>query len=320
MNFVSKVLDAGGILSPLLIYDLTYNGTSIFNPSIYLDGSKLLVNIRHCQYTLYHSEKNKFEHQFGPLLYLNPEDDISLTTKNYLCELDDNLRISKAQPIDTSQFDVKPLWEFVGLEDIRLVRWDNKLYGIGVRRDTTPNGVGRMEMSEIIDGKEVSRARIPAPPPDNTYCEKNWMPIVDMPFHFVKWCNPTEVVKVDPIKRKCETVFLGNYTQQSYDFRGGSQVIPIGDYRVCCVHLVDLFKSDAGKKNGIYKHCFVVWDKNWNVVRYTEPFSFMGAQIEFCAGMTQDLNGDFLISFGFQDNAAYILKVPKDIMERICLK
>lgn len=320
MNFVSKVLDAGGRISPLIIQNLVYRGTGLFNPSVYLDGDKLLVNVRHCQYTIYHAEKNVFEHQYGPLVYLNPENDITLTTKNYLCELDDDLHITKATVIDTSKLDVKPIWEFVGLEDVRLVRWDNKLYTSGVRRDTTPNGVGRMELSEIVDCKEVSRFRIPAPPPDKSYCEKNWMPVTDMPYHYVKWCNPTEVVRVDPENKTCETVFLGTYTQQPYDFRGGSQVIPLGEYRIACVHVVNLFTSEAGRKNATYRHCFVVWDKDWNVVKYTEPFDFMGAEIEFCAGMTQDKSGDFLITFGFQDNAAYILKVPHSMMEEVCLK
>lgn len=320
MNFVSKVLDAGGRISPLIIENLAYRGTGLFNPSVLFDEEKILVNIRHCQYTIYHAEKNIFEHQYGPLVYLNPENDITLTTKNYLCELNSDLRIIKTNIIDTTELDVRPLWEFVGLEDVRLVRWENKLYASGVRRDTTTNGVGRMELSEIVDHKEISRFRIPAPPPDQSYCEKNWMPVVDMPYHYVKWCNPTELVKVDPTSKTCETVFLGTYTQQPYDFRGGSQVIPLGEnYRIACVHLVNLFKSEAGRKNAIYRHCFVVWDKEWNVVRYTEPFNFMGADIEFCAGMTQTTDGDFLLTFGFQDNAAYILRVPNKFMEEVCL-
>ena len=57
-----------------------------------------------------------------------------------------------------------------------------------------------MELCEIqyIDGqyKEVSRDRIN--PPEFTHLEKNWMPILDMPFHFVRWCNPLEIIKVNP--------------------------------------------------------------------------------------------------------------------------
>ena len=79
------------------------------------------VNIRHCQYTLYHSELNRFEHQWGPLLYLNPENDITLTTTNFFCTLDSDLNIDRIHRVDTSSFDRNPLWEFVGLEDCRIV-------------------------------------------------------------------------------------------------------------------------------------------------------------------------------------------------------
>ena len=52
----------------------------------------------------------------------------------------------------------------------------------------------KIELSEIEFDKEsaqeVKRYKIPAPnEKDNPYCEKNWMPILHMPYHFVKWSN-----------------------------------------------------------------------------------------------------------------------------------
>lgn len=317
-SLVLDVLNRGGIVKPLLIPSDTTNGTGLFNPSVFIDDGKILVNLRHCQYTIYHSEKRVFEHEYGPLVYLNPEDDITLTTTNYICTLDDNLDIVKHQKIDTSKLDVQPLWEFVGLEDVRLVRWDEKLYASGVRRDTTTNGVGRMELSTLSLGKdtikETDRFRIPAPAPDNSYCEKNWMPILDKPYHYVKWCNPTEIVKVDPKTKSCETIKTGDYTHLPYDLRGGSQVIPFGDKYIALVHTVDLFTSEAGRKDAVYRHCFVVWDKDLNFIKATPQFHFMGANIEFCAGMAV-YGDDVLITFGFQDNVAYIIKAPTTLIE-----
>lgn len=318
-NFVARVIESGGTITPLIIPSEYTNGTGLFNPSVYNDKGKLVLNLRHCQYTIYHAEKNKFEHQYGPLIYLNPENDITLTTTNYFCEIGEDMHISSVKKVDTSKLDVTPIWEFVGLEDARVVRWDDKLYYSGVRRDTTINGVGRMELSEIEvtdeSVKEVSRFRIPAPAPDTSYCEKNWMPITDMPYHYVKWCNPTEIVKVDPINKTCKTVFLGNtFVPKPYDYRGGSQVIPFGEYRIALTHTVNLFKSEAGRKNATYRHAFIVWDKDWNVVKYGSPFDFMGAEVEFSCGMTEH-NDSIIITFGFQDNAAYLLKVSKKFIE-----
>jgi hypothetical protein len=318
-GLAKHVIENGGSLHPLIVPSNLTNGTGLFNPSIYKDGDTLIVNVRHCQYTILHAEKGRFEHQWGPLVYLCPEDDLTLTTTNYLCTLDDNLDVATVQKVDTSTLDVPPIWEFVGLEDARLVRWSDKLYMVGVRRDTTPNGVGRMELSEIKVTpeyvKEVSRWRIPAPPPDTSYCEKNWVPILDMPYHFVKWSNPTEVVKVDPHARTCKTVFHGEYAPKPYDYRGGTQVIPYKDYRITLSHVVTSFhKSEAGRKDAQYRQAFIVWDKDWNVVKYSEPFPFMNAEIEFCCGMTKH-NDDYLITFGFQDNAAYLLRIPEKVFE-----
>jgi hypothetical protein len=324
-NFTKIAISNGGRLYQLLIDSKHTGGTGLTNPSIYVDGTDIIANLRHVEYTLYHAEKGKFCHPWGPLQYLHKENDLRLVTNNYMCSLNpDTYKIENSSKIDMSFFDSKPLWEFVGLEDGRLVKWNNKLYISGVRRDTTTNGQGRMELSEIamdIHGcyRELSRIRIPAPGKDDSYCEKNWMPILDMPYHYVKWCNPTEVVRVDFSSERvsCETVFLGTYIYQTHDYRGGSQVIPWkNNYRLALVHQVNLFNNLNGRKNAKYRHRFILWDKNWNVVSYGEPFDFLGAEIEFSCGMAQHKN-NLLITFGFQDNSSFLLQCPIDFIEDI---
>lgn len=317
-NFVKYSLERGGAIKPLVIPSKSTNGTGLFNPSIFVDGDKIFVNIRHCQYTLYHSETNKYEHQWGPLLYLNPENDMTLTTTNYFCFLNDELDIVRIHPIDTSALDKKPLWEFVGLEDCRIVKWGGKYYVTGVRRDLDNIGTGRMELSEIeiTDDyvKEISRYRIPSTGENKSYCEKNWMPILDKPYHYVKWSNPTEVVEVDINKNTCETRFLESERKFPHDPRGGSQVISYKDGYMALTHITYLYKSNAGRKNATYRHQFVIWDKEWNVVKTSNIFDFMGAKIEFSCGLSK-YHDDYLITFGFQDNSAYILKVSESALE-----
>ena len=315
------VITNGGSLHPLVIPASETNGTGLMNPSVYVDNGKVIMNLRHCQYTIYHAEKGIFEHNYGPLVYLNPENDITLTTKNFFCELDEKMNIVKSTKVDTSKLDVKPIWEFIGLEDARVVRWDGKLYLCGVRRDTTTNGVGRMELSEIevtADSvKEISRVRIDAPAPNTSYCEKNWMPILDKPYHFIKWTNPTEVVKADPVTGACETIILQELNADySGNIRGGSQVIPWEDGYLCLNHITYLFKSELQRKNARYRHVFTKFDKDFKIQKVSKEFSFMEGEIEFACGMAQ-LNDDLLITFGFQDNASFLLKTPKKIVENL---
>jgi hypothetical protein len=256
---------------------------------------------------------------WGPLSYIHPENDMHLRTTNYIAELDENLDIIHYSKIDTSSFDTyQPQWEFVGLEDVRLVEWNNKLYGIGVRRDIDTKGTGRMEISELeIAGssvKEVFRYRIPGPLPDNEYCMKNCTPILDKPFHLLKWTNPTALMKFNPEGGITEIFETGSYALLKNDLRGGSQVIPYKNGYLSLLHETDLYNSEQGRKDATYRHRFVVWNKDFQIQKVSKLFSFLNMKIEFCCGLAE-YKDNYLITFGAQDNAGYILKVSKNVVE-----
>lgn len=318
-NFVKRAIATGGKIMPLIIPAEDSKGLGLMNPSVLVDNDKIMVVLRNVNYTFYHSEKKLFSHPFGPLTYLHPEDDLHLRTTNWLLYLDDNLIVQKHHKIDTSQFDTyEPQWDFVGLEDARLVKWDDKFWITGVRRDTTTNGQGRMELSELsIDEnsvKEVNRYRIEAPNDPNSYCEKNWMPILDKPFQYIKWTNPTELVETFIDTCTSKTLKLSNSVSLPRDIRGGSQVIPFEDGYLALAHEVDLFKSPEGRKDSIYYHRFIYWDKDFNLSKVSGEFHFLDGHVEFSVGMSQWKEG-YLITFGFQDNAAFILYCPKKVIK-----
>ena len=313
MNLVQKAVEHGGKLAPIAIPG-TFGG---MNPSVFIDpDGDILVNVRVVNYILYHSEnEQRFPSRWGPLAYLHPEKDQRLVTENYVVRLNSNLEITDCAKVEMLELH-QPIWEFVGLEDARLVYWDD-YYLIGVRRDTTNNGVGRMEKSKVsIDKdtwtiKEISRERIEVP--SQSYCEKNWMPIVDKPFHFVKWHSPIEVMKAEGTM--AQQVALKQGIQPEKDQRGGSQLIRWGSVYIAITHEVDLFKNYLQQKDGIYRHRLCVYDNDLNLVGISpESFSFLDGRIEFCVGAAE-YEGDLLVSFGFQDNAAFVLRVPRSIVE-----
>jgi hypothetical protein len=147
------------------------------------------------------------------------------------------------------------------------------------------------------------------------------MPVTEQEYTYVKWCNPTEVVKADVSKAKAETIFIdekrhfGGNPKGLTEPRGGSQVISIGEYYVALTHEVDLFKGEKKVKDGVYRHRFIVWDRNWNIVKFSDDFTIMGGHTEFSCGMCKH-NEKILITFGFQDNAAYLLEVPIQTIEK----
>ncbi len=329
-GLVHYALKRGGKIQPITLpKDLT-SETGIMNPPIFIHNGKVLMNVRHVNYTLYHSEGKKFPHTWGPLQYLHPENDISLTTHNIMTELDYDFNVVSASRIKMNLDTGEPTWNFIGLEDGRLFSWDDRLFLCGVRRDAYDDqGTGRMEMCEIeyIDNEwqEIGRHPIPAPGKDDTFCEKNWMPIIDMPWHFVKWCNPVEIVKYDIDTRTTTTVVHDQ--EKTYklprDLRGGTQVYPIGEgRRMTFTHEVDLTRDAFSRKDGHYNHRIVVWDEDWNMVHHTQDFHFMGTQvdpttgyeynIEFATGMTF-LNGEVIVAFGYQDNGTFLLRMPEKL-------
>jgi len=329
-NLSKLCLDNGGRITPLIIPGELTNGTGLCNVSVYDDEEHgLIANVRHVHYTLYHSEfDQKFYGHWGCLAYLNPENNIALITGNYLCKLNDKtLELEYFNNINTKKHDIPPVWEFQGLEDARVFRWDKKLYVCGVRRDTKPNGEGRMELCEIDwkDEKclEITRDRIE--PPQQTYLEKNWMPILDMPYHFVRWANPLEIVKVNPKTNSSKVIkSINDKLDLPFELRGSSQVIPWKNgMRICITHDVDFFYHDGpetagrpGYKDAKYYHRFIVWDKDWNLIKISKMFKFMATRIEFCCGLAyKDKN--FIISYGFQDNAAFALKMPEKILNNL---
>jgi hypothetical protein len=337
-NLAKIVLNNGGAITPLIIPNELTGGTGLCNVSVFIDDNgDILANIRHVHYTLYHSEFNQnFYCKWGVLSYLNPEDDVHLITGNYLCKLhNETLEVESYQKVDTSKNDISPIWDFHGLEDARIIRWDSKLYICGVRRDVKPDGEGRMELCEVEWTKdyvtELTRYRI-EPPSKDTYLEKNWMPIIDIPFHFVRWANPLEIVKVNIEDKSIEVVANGILNKISsttsvnkkekficpLSIRGSSQVIPLGNKgdRICITHEVDFFYHPGGHKDAHYYHRFLIWDKNWSLKSVSKQFKFMDSMIEFNTGLAIKDN-NFIITYGFQDNAAYALKMPIKLLNKL---
>ena len=106
-SFAKSALDCGGKIYPLIIDSELNNGLGLMNPSIFIDGDKTIVNLRAVNYTFYHSEEKLFQHQYGPLTYVHPENDIHLRTWNYYLELDGDYKISRVNKLILQSFQKK---------------------------------------------------------------------------------------------------------------------------------------------------------------------------------------------------------------------
>jgi len=299
------------------------------NPSILYDGKtgNYKMIIRNVNYVLHGSQHPyKCPSSWGPVLYSVPkEDSRNLKTINFLGESSNPMDGEwKFQVIQTTPY--TPKWEFQGQEDARLVRWNDRLYTTGVRRDDNPNGCGRMELMHISDTpnqesvNEISRRKVKALNEDAAYCEKNWMPILDLPYHYVQMTNPTVVVKTNPNSGLTEEVVrkekVSGLIDEKFDLlRGSSQVIRWGDKWLALVHTCELWFTANNRKYARYCHCFVVWDNNWNIIKVSPLFSFADYNVEFTCGLCYH-DGKFLIPFALQDNFPFLMEVDEEIIRK----
>lgn len=319
-NFCKYCVLQGGELFPINVSAEDSARLGICNPSIFDDGDKIYISLRNVNYMLFNNKNKKYQTFFGEGVYATPDDDLHLRTRNYLAEYDlETNSIKSYNLIDTSDFDIEPKWDFIGLEDVRLVRWNNKLYATGCRRDVKENGESRMELSEIDPktGKELSRVRINAPGDNTSYCEKNWVPVLDMPFHYIKWTNPTELVKVNPETGECQSLFVKEQNQDilktNRALRGSSQIIPFGNGYIALMHEVDLSQTELKRKDCRYYMKWIMFDKEFNITHASDEFNFLNFDIEFTNGLMYKDNY-FYIPFAVMDNISFLLKVEKNIV------
>ena len=101
-GLVKYALRRGGSIHPVIVPESVLgNQTGTMNPSIFVHKDKILMNLRHINYILYHSEGKKFPHTWGPLVYVHPQNDVTLTTYNVMCEFDLNLNLTGFEQLNS---------------------------------------------------------------------------------------------------------------------------------------------------------------------------------------------------------------------------
>lgn len=292
-NFVYEVINAGGSVTKI---ELEPKENSIFlTASIFKNfNSSLFLNLR-C---------------------FNRVDNINF---NHFAILNSDFEIEEKFIIDTSKFDVLPLCEYCGLEDARLVEWDNKMYLCGNNRYDFPiSGRRRIYLSEVqIENgvmSEISRYCVPSPEANDSDLEKNWMPILDMPYHFVRWSDPTEIVKYDIEKNTTTIVHKKEKNTKLENLRGSSQVISWEDGYLAVVH--ENYYNQNTKWIDKTGHRFLFWDKDWNLIKVSNEFFFFNHGIEFCAGLIYQDN-QFLLSISINEHENFIIKCPSSVVEEM---
>lgn len=253
--------------------------------------------------------------------FFSREDTIGLTMGS---KIRNRMFIGRLDPI-TLLFDEKSIKEVDtkrlrsdiqrGIEDARLF-FDGKKWCLSatfLEKETCPIArICKITLKSLEDPEVLKIDILPAP--DETRVEKNWMPI-----HKV---GKLAKSKIDFLYDARTTLSSRDFKRISDNemlskFRGGSQVVPVGDgTNIAIIHEVYAkpmkgFSSStfsSGKMIRKYSHRFIRLDKEFKVIQMSEPFVLVAEGIEFAAGIAPYKDG-FVISFGRQDVASYLATI-----------
>jgi glycosyltransferase involved in cell wall biosynthesis len=185
-----------------------------------------------------------------------------------------------------------------GLEDIRLYGPDRftatvQEYSDGVRvldgRYNQTDGV--YEDCRILDS------------PDNRPCEKNWLPVADTGNVLYDW-HPLRVLGPDACVHSTPPLFSL--------FRGSAPPVRTGTEWWVLVHFV--YHSKPRK----YYHSVVVLDATFKPCRFSLPFVFRSATIEYCVSMRL-LPSALECYASFQDTDASRVTIPLAALEWVSI-
>jgi predicted GH43/DUF377 family glycosyl hydrolase len=234
--------------------------------------------------------------------YLILTDDDVIRTVNYLARLDASLQVQSVRAIREDGIRAQPDALVLGAEDCRVFWWGGRRWLTATRRDQRPDGACRMTLARI----EQSRTECldVLEPGRQTGHEKNWMPFVLADeLHFVYSCDPFTVLRWRSGTGSLAEVARTPAPRVMAGLRGGSQGVPVGGSYLFVVHEA----HDDGARS--YSHRFLLMDRQLRPSGISPRFSFVGSEIEFCAGAA--LAGDNLVmSFGVGDRVAALSLVP----------
>lgn len=196
-----------------------------------------------------------------------------------------------------------------GLEDIRL--YENsvgELCFIATSINYSGTGNNRMIRGKYdLDLGECNGCEVLVPPDRNSWCEKNWIPVLHngVDKFIYKW-SPFEVGSINSGNQLIlETSWVHNAPLFS-NIRGSTPLVETAEGYVAVVH----FSYEGGPRN--YFHALVLLEKTTLIpLKYSDFFYFHEISVEFCIGFTI-IDGKYWFWFSNFDRDPELMTVNKE--------
>jgi len=174
------------------------------------------------------------------------------------------------------------------VEDMRLYVNNHKIKFIGTTVGYHHTGGNRMIVGEYDTHHLQYTEEYIVEPPQDTWCEKNWIPLVNREgeeYFIYRW-EPFEIGKIvlDTETNQHRLNIVKTYDDTKYvpffhKMRGSTTFVETTEGLVGVVH----FSEETQPRH--YFHMLVLLDKyTFQPLKYSEPFVFEKVAIEFCTG------------------------------------
>lgn len=193
---------------------------------------------------------------------------------------------------------------FAGIEDIRMLVIEDRLYASGTSHEDGSSGIILFEFDVNLS---LQRTRS-MPSPFAFGQEKNWAPFEkDGMLHYVYSVDPLVVLRVADDREGYEIVHGCEHEPSDISFTtgGSSQGIPYRDGWLFIFHRRRVQPVVSGT---IYVHYCIWISRDFSMVRKGAPFVIGRPAVHFVGGLVED-KGDLLISYGRADSRAWLARV-----------
>ncbi|HEX5777377.1 MAG TPA: hypothetical protein VFY21_00920 [Xanthobacteraceae bacterium] len=265
------------------------------NPSLAADGDGFLALVR--------TVNDRIDE--GGIYRVTP----GSTSINWLLRLDSSLRVQEAAAIDDEAWRGAGPGARHGFQDGRLFRWQDRWWFAAAAKSSFNPARYTFALCRL-DGNRVEECRF-VPSPIGMPVEKNWMPrVLDGALAFVYWMSPTQIVHCDA-DGHFDFQVLAEPATEFAGWSGSSQVVPYRRNWLCVVH----FRHRDSQPHR-YSHAFIEFDRDFRILRSSDPWVFDAPTIEFCSSLC--IAGDeAILGYGVWDREARLLRVPLSAVDRL---
>ena len=240
-------------------------------------------------------------------------------SKNGYLRLDHALNIESSGEIDCSLVErLRPpsRWLIQGIEDLRVIRWENAWWFIACSCSFTPTGDPGLVLGRFDDSVSCVEYLVPLTYARSRTQEKNWTPFIhENQLLLIYSYDPLVILEPDLETGICREVQRTTPELNCTRYRGSSAVVPYGERYLFTIHEVPFVQGRRA-----YLHRFVEMDRQLRITRVSRLFNFWHLGDEYNCGICLNHAGDaLLLTCSYEDRQARIARLPLSQLEQMLL-